>query len=641
MAGENGEGCGDDLNVLGLQVTLRIFLELIHQTSCTCVPNVVSLLKPICIVDMMYVPTGATREFNAAEIGALAHLYRGEIYRSTAWRTRLDNTTNWSVAGLGLAMSISFSRPDASALPILLMGVLIVVFLFFEARRYRYFNVFRARARWMETNFYAPMLLGKGCICGTGWEKFVPRLGAARAAGALRLEADLRARVGARRDVDHQPLVEIYTPAAGVVAGVAPTINALTGSVGSPSTNTVLSGTQLNGLSEANAYGDDYQGATNYPLVRFVQAAAPHNVYYATTHDESTHSIAPGTSNSTKFDVPAGVPAGTYNVVAVANGIQSNAIVVDVVAGAGFSLSASPSSVGIVQGSSGTSTITVTPQNGFNGSVTLSASGLPSGVTAGFNPNPTTTTSTLTLAASATATTGTFTVTITGVSGSITATTTLTLTVNPSNTGPPVTVSPTSLLWGTVVLGATGPAKAVTLTNTGSVTLNISSIATSGDFALAASTKPCGSTLAAGKSCIIKVTFTPTALGTRTGTLTLTDNSPSSPQTVALSGTGGVPVKLTPVAATFPKEPVGVSSLAKVFTLKNLQAVALTGISVATTGDFSVSATTCATSLAAKSTCTISVVFTPTQTGTRTGTLQVSDSAAGSPQISTLSGTGK
>ena len=115
----------------------------------------------------------ATREFNAAEIGALAHLYRGEIYRSTAWRTRLDNTTNWAVAGLGLAMSISFSRPDASALPILLMGVLTVVFLFFEARRYRYFNVFRARARWMETNFYAPMLLGKGCICRTGWEKFL------------------------------------------------------------------------------------------------------------------------------------------------------------------------------------------------------------------------------------------------------------------------------------------------------------------------------------------------------------------------------------------------------------------------------------------------------------------------------------
>jgi uncharacterized membrane protein len=122
-------------------------------------------------MDTLEARHGGTREYSAAEIGALAHLYRGEVYRSTVWRTRLDNTTNWAVAGLGLAMSISFSRTEASALPILLMGVLIVVFLFFEARRYRYFNVWRARCRWLETNFYAPMLLGKGCVCGAGWEK--------------------------------------------------------------------------------------------------------------------------------------------------------------------------------------------------------------------------------------------------------------------------------------------------------------------------------------------------------------------------------------------------------------------------------------------------------------------------------------
>ena len=84
-------------------------------------------------MDISEATPGAACEFNAAEIGALAHLYRGEIYRSTAWRTRLDNTKNWAVAGLGLAMSISFSHPDASALPILLMGVLIVVFLFFRS----------------------------------------------------------------------------------------------------------------------------------------------------------------------------------------------------------------------------------------------------------------------------------------------------------------------------------------------------------------------------------------------------------------------------------------------------------------------------------------------------------------------------
>ena len=115
--------------------------------------------------------TARAHEFTAAEIGALAHLYRGEVYRSTIWRMRLDNTTNWAVAALGLAMSASFAHPEASALPLLLIGILIVVFLVFEARRYRYFNVWRARARWLETNLYAPMLRGQGCNPGAGWEQ--------------------------------------------------------------------------------------------------------------------------------------------------------------------------------------------------------------------------------------------------------------------------------------------------------------------------------------------------------------------------------------------------------------------------------------------------------------------------------------
>lgn len=119
-------------------------------------------------------PPAPFHQFNAAEIGAIAHLYRGEVYRSTVWRTRLDNTTNWAVAGLGLALSISFSRSEASALPIVLMGILIAVFLVFEARRYRYFNVWRARARWLETNFYAPMLRGEECV-GSGWEQVLAK----------------------------------------------------------------------------------------------------------------------------------------------------------------------------------------------------------------------------------------------------------------------------------------------------------------------------------------------------------------------------------------------------------------------------------------------------------------------------------
>lgn len=107
--------------------------------------------------------------FNTAEMGAIAHLYRGEVYRSTTWRTRLDNTTNWSVVTTGLALSLSYASPSASPLPILLVGLLIIVFLLLEARRYRYFNVWRARCRLMETEFYGPMLRGEGVTLDGKW----------------------------------------------------------------------------------------------------------------------------------------------------------------------------------------------------------------------------------------------------------------------------------------------------------------------------------------------------------------------------------------------------------------------------------------------------------------------------------------
>ncbi len=207
-------------------------------------------------------------------------------------------------------------------------------------------------------------------------------------------------------------------------------------------------------------------------------------------------------------------------------------------AGPSFTLTANPSSLTVQQGTQGTSTITVVPADGFNGSVTLSASNLPNGVTAAFNPNPTSTTSTLTLTAAAGAATGTSTITINGVSGSLTGQTNIQLTVTAS--GPIVSLNPTSLAWGKVGVGKTGGAKTVTVTNTGGSTLNITSIATSGDFALKAfsSKTKCGSTLAVNASCIVKVSFTPTQTGLRTGNLSFTDNAPGSPQNVALSGTG-------------------------------------------------------------------------------------------------------
>lgn len=122
-------------------------------------------------------PTAATpcRECSAADIGAIAHLYRGEIYRSTVWRTRLDSTTNWAVVTTGIALSATFSSADASPLPMVLVGLIVSIFLLLEARRYRYFNIWRARARLLETDFFAPMLRGEPLELNTHWSKLLAR----------------------------------------------------------------------------------------------------------------------------------------------------------------------------------------------------------------------------------------------------------------------------------------------------------------------------------------------------------------------------------------------------------------------------------------------------------------------------------
>ena len=106
---------------------------------------------------------------NAAEIGAIAHLYRAEVSRSTMWRTRLDTTTNWAVVTTGIALSLSFANAKASPLPLVLVLIIVAVFLGLEARRYRYFNVWRARCRLMETDFYAPLLAGGGVVRDNQW----------------------------------------------------------------------------------------------------------------------------------------------------------------------------------------------------------------------------------------------------------------------------------------------------------------------------------------------------------------------------------------------------------------------------------------------------------------------------------------
>lgn len=113
-------------------------------------------------------PVAKTR-FDVAEMGVVAHLYRGEVYRSTVWRTRLDQTTNWAVVTTGLAMSLTFAGPYASPLPLIVVGLLVVVFLLLESRRYRYFSVWRARCRLMETDLYVPILRGQGVTLDGKW----------------------------------------------------------------------------------------------------------------------------------------------------------------------------------------------------------------------------------------------------------------------------------------------------------------------------------------------------------------------------------------------------------------------------------------------------------------------------------------
>ncbi len=125
------------------------------------------------------------------EIGALAHLYRAEVYRSTTWRQRLDQTTNWAVVSTGIALSISFATAQASPFPIVLVGLLSIMFLMLEARRYRFFYVWRFRARVLEIAFYVPILRGEGANIpldrGTAlsddYEKPQYRISMARAVG--------------------------------------------------------------------------------------------------------------------------------------------------------------------------------------------------------------------------------------------------------------------------------------------------------------------------------------------------------------------------------------------------------------------------------------------------------------------------
>jgi subtilase family serine protease len=271
------------------------------------------------------------------------------------------------------------------------------------------------------------------------------------------------------------------------------------------------------------------QAATNGDTIGFINPilypAALTSSYGTYFHDITSGSC--GTySGITGYDLCTGW--GSPNTTGIINLLAGSAT-------PSFMLSASPSSLSITQGSSGTSTITVTDAGGFTGSVTLAASGLPSGVTAAFGTNPTSGSSVLTLTASSTATTGTSTVTITGTSGSLTATTTVALTVSATAT-PNFTIaaSPASV---TVTQGA-GGTSTITITSTG----GFNSATT-----LSASGLPTGVTAAFSTNPV-----TPAANGSATSTLTLTASSSATvgAATVTITGTSGSLTHSTTIALT-------------------------------------------------------------------------------------------
>jgi hypothetical protein len=208
---------------------------------------------------------------------------------------------------------------------------------------------------------------------------------------------------------------------------------------------------------------------------------------------------------------------------------------------------------------------------------------------------------------------------------------------------PIASLSSTSLNFGNELVGTTSAPNQVTLSNPSGLALNIGSIAVTGTNAADFShTNTCGTGLAIGASCTITVTFKPAQTEPLTASVTITDNAAGSPQTIGLSGTGlssGPNATPSPTNLTFATQLVGTSSSAQPVTLTNYGKMALSITSIAASGDFS-QTNTCGSSLAADASCTISLAFKPTQKGPRTGTLSITDNAAGSPQRVSLTGTG-
>jgi hypothetical protein len=215
-----------------------------------------------------------------------------------------------------------------------------------------------------------------------------------------------------------------------------------------------------------------------------------------------------------------------------------------------------------------------------------------------------------------------------------------------------VNLSPRTLTFVNQPLGMESPSQTVLLRNDGNSTLVISSLAMSGATGSSFSeTDNCVGNLSAGASYSISVTFTPTAIGSQSANLAVATNLPSSPLLVPLTGTGVAVARnavLSVNSLTFTSEVIGATTPAQSVTLSNNGNETLLISSLAASGTNGTVATefaetnNCGGSVAVGANCTISVTFTPTAAGIRTGALTITDNATSppSPQTVSLSGTG-
>jgi len=206
----------------------------------------------------------------------------------------------------------------------------------------------------------------------------------------------------------------------------------------------------------------------------------------------------------------------------------------------------------------------------------------------------------------------------------------------------PVDLNPATLAFGNQFVKTTSPAQTVTLTNNGSRALAIQNqnISATSDFGV---TTDCPSSLPALTSCKVSVTFTPSVRAAESGVLTISDDGAGSPDTVLLSGTGVAPVvSLLPAGGPdFGNVPVGTPSAPKPITLTNVGTAPLIVTAIALSGDFGrTDPNACLGFLDINASCIISVVFTPSSFGPRTGTLTLTDNALDNPQQLTLTGVG-